>query len=200
MIKIRKALQNRLKKFVGWVRMKYPRAYIDFLIHFHGSRDYFECHEILEDYWKLTDKNNKSSVWVGFILLAVANYHYRRNNIKGAMRTLEKALAVFHKNEKKITALGIDYNAFIETLSTQLDHMKANKQYESLQLPLADQTLIKLCQQKSAEKGFVWGSPSLLTDPHLVHRHTLRDRSGVIQERKQQLLRRKASDIQKNED
>ncbi|MFZ3196347.1 MAG: DUF309 domain-containing protein, partial [Bacillus mycoides] len=26
----------------------YPTEYIQFLIHFHGDYDYFECHEILE--------------------------------------------------------------------------------------------------------------------------------------------------------
>ena len=30
----------------------YPTEYIQFLIHFHGDYDYFECHEILEEYWK----------------------------------------------------------------------------------------------------------------------------------------------------
>lgn len=30
----------------------YPTEYIQFLIHFHGDYDYFECHEILEGYWK----------------------------------------------------------------------------------------------------------------------------------------------------
>ncbi|MEH7501602.1 DUF309 domain-containing protein, partial [Neobacillus drentensis] len=28
----------------------YPTEYIQFLAHFHGDRDYFECHELLEDY------------------------------------------------------------------------------------------------------------------------------------------------------
>ena len=29
--------------------MEFPLKYIDFLVHFHGDRDYFECHEILEE-------------------------------------------------------------------------------------------------------------------------------------------------------
>ncbi|PAD68333.1 hypothetical protein CHH83_14265, partial [Bacillus sp. 7586-K] len=30
----------------------YDQEYIDFLVHFHCDRDYFECHEILEEHWK----------------------------------------------------------------------------------------------------------------------------------------------------
>lgn len=30
----------------------YPEAYVAFLHEFHTTRDYFECHEILEEYWK----------------------------------------------------------------------------------------------------------------------------------------------------
>ena len=32
--------------------MVYPEAYIEYLMYFHGNRDYFECHEVLEEYWK----------------------------------------------------------------------------------------------------------------------------------------------------
>lgn len=40
----------------------YPPEYIEFLYHFHCDRDYFECHEILEELWKkiLKKRENKS--------------------------------------------------------------------------------------------------------------------------------------------
>ena len=31
---------------------QYPEAYTDYLCYFHGARDYFECHEVMEEYWK----------------------------------------------------------------------------------------------------------------------------------------------------
>ena len=61
--------------------MNFPQKYIEYLVHFHGDRDYFECHEILEEYWKKIDNGNKESIWVGLIQLAVANYHHRRKNL-----------------------------------------------------------------------------------------------------------------------
>lgn len=36
----------------------YPEAYIEYLAEFHGSRDYFECHELLEEHWKKTLREN----------------------------------------------------------------------------------------------------------------------------------------------
>lgn len=52
----------------------YPKAYIEYLVHFHSDRDYFECHEILEEHWK-QDGRNKG--WLVLIQTAVAFYHYR---------------------------------------------------------------------------------------------------------------------------
>ena len=48
----------------------YPEAYIDFLVHFHGDRDWFECHERLEEYWKEHPDDPKSDTWVGLIQVA----------------------------------------------------------------------------------------------------------------------------------
>ncbi|MCD2486520.1 DUF309 domain-containing protein, partial [Staphylococcus aureus] len=50
----------------------YPKAYIDYLVEFHATRDYFECHEILEEYWKEDPPKKRKRYWVGFIELAVA--------------------------------------------------------------------------------------------------------------------------------
>ena len=71
--------------------MGYPKAYILYLVHFHGDRDYFECHEILEEHWKEMDPKDRMSHWVGLIQIAVAVYHERRENRQGAIRTLTKA-------------------------------------------------------------------------------------------------------------
>ena len=86
----------------------YPSEYIQFLAHFHGDRDYFECHELLEDYWKKTDSRNKNSIWVGFILLSVSLYHHRRNNFSGAQRTLATAIKFFELQPDTLTKLGVN--------------------------------------------------------------------------------------------
>jgi len=37
----------------------YPEPYLEYLIQFHAERDYFECHEILEEYWKSAPANER---------------------------------------------------------------------------------------------------------------------------------------------
>src|SRR4051812_35918732 len=91
----------------------YPEAFVHYMAHFHGDRDYFECHEILEEHWKEHDKGNKDSIWVAFIQLAVGCYHHRRGNVSGASRTLQKALAIFVNKESEIDCLGVDGNILI---------------------------------------------------------------------------------------
>jgi predicted metal-dependent hydrolase len=102
----------------------YPKEYLQYLIHFHGNRDYFECHEILEEFWKKKDPRNKHSIWVGFIQLAVSNYHHRRGNFKGAQKTLKKALEIFHSKENSITKLGLESPSFFKILYDSLDKIE----------------------------------------------------------------------------
>ena len=78
----------------GVLLLNYPEDYLSFLVHFHGTRDYFECHEILEEYWKETAPKERDSHWVGLIQIAVALYHERRGNKQGATRTLTKAIEI----------------------------------------------------------------------------------------------------------
>ena len=172
----------------------YPKEYIEYLVHFHGSRDYFECHEILEDYWKRVDAANKQSIWVGFIQLAVSCYHYRRSNLAGAKKTLAKAQQIFSQEGQTLLKLGInpeEMTAILEQLRGRIDN---HIPYESFRLPLADPVLIDECQQVADLHGFDLKQTSKLTDEKLVHRHQLRDRTSVIQTRKEALKKKKGSD------
>lgn len=104
----------------------YPKEYIQFLAHFHGDRDYFECHELLEDYWKKTDSGNKDSIWVGLILVAVSSYHHRRSNFIGAKRTLEKAMHIFEFQADSLTKLGLDKIHLVHFLKGRLSDIQRN--------------------------------------------------------------------------
>lgn len=174
----------------------YPEEYIEYLIHFHGDRDYFECHEILEEYWKQVDKNNKNSILVGFILLAVSCYHHRRENFSGAHRTLSKALNIFKDQKTQIANFGFDPNEFISFLKARLLLIQNHQSYTSMNLPIQEQELIVLCKNAAKEKKFVWCQESDLSNKELVHRHARRDRSDVIAERNQaiQLKRKKGNE------
>lgn len=171
--------------------MRYPDEYIQYLVEFHGRRDYFECHEILEEYWKEHPPLRRDSVWVGLIQIAVGLYHYRRGNHTGAARTLTKARQILTKRAEETAKLGLDVSALAETLDDYIQRIHANLPYESLMLPITDSELSSICESECKRQSLVWGVSSNLTDSQLIHRHTMRDRSDVIEERNKQLKLRR---------
>jgi uncharacterized protein len=167
--------------------MSYHKEYLLFLVEFHGSRDYFECHEILEEYWKEVSPGNRESHWVGLIQIAVALYHYRRDNRDGALKTMRKARNLLYKKPEEIASLGMDHTKLIQLLDCTINRLKTGLPYESMLLPLVDSSLIEKCLTLCQIKNYSWNSPSDLHNDEVVHRHLLRDRSDIIEERNRQL-------------
>lgn len=167
--------------------MRYPTAYILYLVHFHGDRDYFECHEILEEYWKEVNPKDRNSHWVGFIQIAVALYHERRKNRQGAIRTLTKAISNLSKNRNQLDQLGLDADKLFTLLNQTQDRMIACKTYQDLNLPLIDHQLIAQCMDECKKLGLTWKSDQSLPNPNIIDKHLIRDRSKIIQERARQL-------------
>jgi uncharacterized protein len=171
-----------------------PIAFKKYLYHFHVDRDYFECHEILEEYWKEETTQQKDSIWVGFILLAVANYHHRRGNFSGASKTLQKAHNIFKMRQDEIVKYGLDQQEFFQLLDNHTDLVEKNQPYCSYQLPISDNNLIIQCRNIYGDENQLWGIESNLSHSELIHRHMLRDRSDVIAQRDLSLVNRKKKD------
>lgn len=166
--------------------MNYPKEYVEYLIHFHGDRDFFECHEILEEYWKA--QLIRQEHWVALIQIAVGLYHHRRGNRSGSLKMLQSAA-------RKITTssaleLGLDFEELILRISSRLLSIENGDAYEDMNLPITDDSLLQECLGECAKRGWIWQARSSMDD-QLVHRHTLRDRSGVIQEREESLRGKK---------
>ncbi|MFD1738812.1 DUF309 domain-containing protein [Bacillus salitolerans] len=164
----------------------YPQAFIDYLVHFHGDRDYFECHEVLEEFWKEKERGARDQFWVGFIQIAVSFYHHRRGNFPGAQRTLEKAISILEDERVQVHSLGIDDRKLLSTLKERLSDIKARNPYKSLNIPISDHALMQACLKECSLREVIWGSDSDLTNQYLLNKHTLRDRSDVIMERERQ--------------
>lgn len=170
--------------------MAYPKAYIEYLVHFHGSRDYFECHEILEEYWKTAEQQQKDSIWIGLIQLAVSQYHHRRGNFSGAYKTLQKSLHILLSQPETVARLGLEAAVLYEQLQLLLDKMKKEAPYESINLPIVSRELLDRCRTRSQELNLEWRRQNPITDTSLIHRHKTRDRSKVIQERNEAIRKR----------
>ncbi|WP_404329165.1 DUF309 domain-containing protein [Mesobacillus maritimus] len=168
-----------------------PKAFIQYLVHFHGDRDYFECHEVLEEYWKEVDPGNKESIWVGFIQLAVSSYHYRRANFSGALRTHNKSAAILNNHPQKCTELGIDYPELMKLIEERKARVISHQPYRSIHLPIDNQDLLAQCLKECEKQNLVWGEVSDTLDKSLVNKHSMRDRTDVIIERKKAIEERK---------
>jgi predicted metal-dependent hydrolase len=171
----------------------YPKEYLSYLKHFHGDRDYFECHELLEAYWKSLPQAMRSSVWVGLIQIAVSLYHQRRGNYAGAAKMMRSAVEILSRAAEDVDRLGLDTKELIVRLSARLTEIEQEKPYTSLNLPIADPALLSECEQLCRQSGLRFGQASDLTDDYLLNKHTRRDRSDVIAEREKSLLEKRAN-------
>ncbi|OEH93538.1 DUF309 domain-containing protein [Bacillus solimangrovi] len=170
--------------------MQYPKPYIEYLAYFHGPRDYFECHEILEEHWKKDSPNARKSYWVGLIQIAVGLYHYRLKNYNGAKKMLVNAYRIIEQNKSSFEQLSLDVNKLQYLLQTSIQKIETEQPYESIELPLTDPNLQQLCSNECEKMGVIWGTPSDFLNEQIIRKHTLRDRSDVIAEREKQLKQR----------
>jgi len=172
--------------------LSYPQAYIDYLVYFHALRDYFECHEVLEEYWKEHPGDPLARAYVGCIQVAVSLYHQRRGNRAGAVKMLRSALNQL--TDSDLHKLGIDATGYRDLLTKRLEQLTdSDYPYEDLNIPLNDPGLIAACLKHCAAQQLTWQSSSNLADTYLIHKHTLRDRGPVIQERERRLLMKEAA-------
>ncbi|WP_400163260.1 DUF309 domain-containing protein [Brevibacillus sp. TJ4] len=170
----------------------YPKPYLDYLVFFHAKRDYFECHEILEEHWKSDPPGERKPVWVALIQIAVSLYHHRRSNWQGAAKMMANAVRLVEQQQVALAKLGLDGPRLAQLLHERLEAIEAGAPYHSLNLPVADPALQRAYEQACAEQNLPLQQESDLDDHFLLNKHTLRDRRDVFDERLRQLeLRQK---------
>jgi uncharacterized protein len=154
--------------------------FVQFISHFNGDRDYFECHEVLEDYWKEIDPRNKDHILTAWIQLATSLYHWRRQNFTGAIRTMHKAISKMDSSRHSIFFEGIDYDDLLDCMNSAYHAMKEKKPFSPFKLIIQDNSL------KNTLNMTVMDEQYKLTDSYeLIHKHMLRDRSHILKEREE---------------
>ncbi|MGE7949405.1 DUF309 domain-containing protein [Lysinibacillus sp. NPDC093688] len=156
--------------------------FIDYCSFFNGNHDFFECHEVLEEYWKDIAPGDKKHPLVGYVQLATGLYHWRRDNYIGAARILEKALKNFQYNMGHLFFDEIDYEILLTQLTDALSAIQMGKSFQAFQLPLSP-TLEELVFAR------IQLLPSSSTN-YLLHKHMLRDRSHILAERQESKQRK----------
>lgn len=168
----------------------YDQAYIDYLIYFHCERDYFECHEVLEEHWKKDPPKERKKYWVGLIQIAVGLYHQRRGNYPGAYRMISNAINLLEEELEMLKILGLQNEELIKQLKHRKQEIFNKQPYHSFNFPIEDRRLESICLNRCTSENLTWGKHSDLSNEYLLHKHIKRDRTEVITERELQLKKR----------
>lgn len=158
------------------------KLFIQFIIHFNVEKDYFECHEVGEEYWKALAPKNKMHPLTGWIQMAVGMYHWRRSNYPGALRSFIRSKAKL--SNAGIWIEGFDESILIEQISDAISAVTDREPFHPFFLPVTSKEL-----QQDVERHLTEHPPKA-QDPHFImHKHRLRDRSSIINLREQRKRR-----------
>lgn len=147
----------------------YPEAYIEFLVAFHAQRDYYECHEILEEHWQ--KQGRTETIWVALIQMAVSLYHQRRKNFSGALKLMRSAYDKLLHEKEHLDELGLDVRQTLNIVQNQINAIEKQQPYCSIALPINDPALLNRCQQLCRQRRLIWGAPSDMANEQLINKH-----------------------------
>lgn len=160
-----------------------PEPFVHYLAQYHGTRDYFECHEIMEEYWKEKKEAAYEGSWLVLIRIAVMQYHARRGNGSGALKLLAKADSEIEPD--RMDELGLDGRQLKRMLGRRRERWidASSVVYDDFNLPIADPGLLEAAVRRTEALGAIWLSPGETADASVVHRHLVRDRTDVVEAR-----------------
>lgn len=130
--------------------MKYDPLYTAYLIYFNRDRDYFECHEVLEELWLARDKDPR---YKGLLQVAVGLYHFRNGNVRGGLKMMNSAyirLQPYPADE-----LGIDMGKLVQEVKMYAKRLTSYEvqpfDYYDLTIEIVDSELMAMVTTASSE-------------------------------------------------
>lgn len=97
----------------------YDRLYVEFVYYFNVERDYFECHEVMEELWL---EEGRAPLYQGLLQVAVGLYHHRNGNVSGAIKLMTAALEKLEPRQTERP--GIDLAKLVEDSRTYLRRLE----------------------------------------------------------------------------
>ncbi|MCQ4087036.1 DUF309 domain-containing protein [Saccharibacillus sp. JS10] len=129
--------------------MNFEPNFVAFLIYFNRDRDYFECHEVLEELWL---ERGRTPLYSGLLQIAVALYHFRNGSVTSVYNKIEGSKKMMRSAIRKLSdypadALGIDLKQLIEQSEHYLERLEQFEQkpfdFYPLHIELVDPELIE---------------------------------------------------------
>lgn len=151
--------------------------FLQFILYFNEQQDYFECHEVLEEYWKNVAPNDKSHALTAWILLSTGMYHWRRGNFIGAERSLLNAQKRFDLHPESVFYQGIQIDELLTKLKNSIELIKKKKEFKPFTISIISDDLKQHVQNQQM--------PIPLLGEELIHKHMRRDRSEILKAREE---------------
>lgn len=124
-------------------KQEYRKLYLAYLYFFNEERDYYECHEVLEELWM---EEARSPLYQGLLQVAVALYHCRNDNWNGARKLFAQAIDKLERYPA--VALGIHLEQLVKDCKEYLKKLSSipdgEFQFYDLTISVADPELEQL--------------------------------------------------------
>lgn len=161
--------------------------FVKFIVYFNQNQDFFECHEVLEDYWNEVPNRTKDHPLTAYILLATGLYHWRRENHVGAARTLRKAAKKIREMPVKhpLFTKGIDFSTLNRDVQNTLSLVEEKKLFKPFPIGITSDELALIVKTTEQRMNLL-----PLNSEMLIHKHKLRDRTNILQKKKKELSRK----------
>lgn len=99
--------------------LPYDRLYIQFIKLFNEERDYYQCHDVMEELWL---EEGRKPLLQGLLQVAVGLHHFQNGNRPGAIKLLTAALQKLDAYPDII--LGIDLQQLRNDSEETLDKLR----------------------------------------------------------------------------
>ena len=109
-------------------------------------------------------------------------YHWRRGNFSGAIKTMKTSLKRMDETKNSPFFENINYQKLTENMNLALELMTSSQDFQTFYIEVTNPTLQTLVNNLDIEMN---------DDLHfLIHKHMLRDRSEILEERDREKKKR----------
>ncbi|MBW5445110.1 DUF309 domain-containing protein [Cohnella sp. CFH 77786] len=120
--------------------------FVDFVRHYNGDRDYFECHELMEELWL---EEGRHPLLQGLLQAAVGLYHWSNGNRSGAVKLMQQSRRKLEGYPERVA--GLDLDDLRECLDRSLKALLEQPEsapFEPFELIIVDPDLAELTDRQ----------------------------------------------------
>jgi uncharacterized protein len=144
-------MDARQKIAGGLAAVTADERYLAFIAHFNGDRDYFECHEVMEELWL---EEGRSPLLQGLLQAAVGLHHWNNGNPSGAVKLMTLSRQKLGRYADQL--LGLNIAALRGDLDNSLQQLAdgaGNAPFHAFELQIVDDHLKQAVSRWQSELG-----------------------------------------------